>query len=164
MKTTPEVAELLHELMLRDLLASEVYHVQSVLLRDMGLLRLAAHFDHESLHERQHADWQLERLTYLEVPIDLSKRPQHVPMGNTAKSFLEGSLTMELGVAEKLRELCKAAMGDDEGTYVLAQRLLEETETDHIFWLRQQLTLIEQVGEENYLSQMSKPADVDANA
>ncbi len=162
MKTTPEVAELLHDLMLRDLLASEVYHVQAVLLRDMGLLRLAEHFEHESLHERQHADMQLERLTFLEVPIDLSKRPQHVPMGKTAKSFMEGSLQMELTVAAKLGELCRAAKGEDEGTYLLAQRLLEETETDHILWLEQQLTLIEQVGEENYLSQMSKPAEAQA--
>ncbi|MCR9161627.1 MAG: ferritin-like domain-containing protein [Nannocystaceae bacterium] len=162
MKTSPKVAELLHELMLRDLLASEVYHVQAVLLRDMGLLRLADHFEHESLHERQHADWQLERLTFLGVPIDLSKRPQHQPMGSTAKSFIEGSLKMELGVAKTLRELCEAAIGDDEGTYLLAQRLLEETETDHIYWLEKQLTLIEQVGEENYLAQMLEPADAGA--
>ncbi len=162
MKTTPEVADRLHELMLHDLMASEVYHVVAVVLRDQGLLRLAAQFEHESLHERQHADWQLERLTYLEVPIDLSKRPQHVPIGDTAKAFLEGSLKMEMGVAEKLRDLCKAAMTIDEGTYILAQRLLEETESDHIFWLEQQLSLIEQVGEQNYLAQMTQPADAPA--
>lgn len=155
MKTTPEVAELLHDLMLRDLLASEVYLVQAALLRDQGLLRLAAHFEHESLHERQHAGWQLERLTYLEVPIDLSKRPQHGALGSGAKAFIEGSLQMELGVADTLRKLCKAAMGVDEGTYLLAQRLLEETESDHIFWLEQQLTLIAQIGEANYLAQMA---------
>jgi len=163
MKTTPEVAELLHDLMLRDLLASEVYHVQAVLLRDQGVLRLAAHFEGESLHEREHADWQLERLTYLGVPIDLSKRPAHVALGTSAKAFMEGSLKMELEVAEKLRQLCKAAATVDEGTYQLAQRLLEETETDHIFWLEQQLSLIEQVGEENYLAQMVHAAE-DAGA
>jgi len=159
MKTTPEVAELLHELMLRDLLASEVYHVQAVLLRDQGLLHLAEHFEGESLHERLHADWQLERLTFLEVPIDLSKRPGHVPMGTTAKEFIEASLKMELGVADKLGKLCEAATNVDEGTLTLAQRLLEETETDHIFWLEQQLTLIDQVGEAQYLAQMTHAAE-----
>lgn len=145
--------------MLLDLLASEVYHVQAVLLRDQGLLRLAAHFDAESLHERQHADWQLERLCFLGVPIDLSKRPQHAPLGATAKDFIEGSLKMERSVADKLRQLCKASIHGDEGTYLLAQRLLEETESDHILWLEQQLTLIEQVGEKNYLAQMLRVAD-----
>lgn len=159
MKTTPEVAALLHELMLLDLMASEVYHVQAVLLRDQGLLRLAEHFEGESLHERQHADWQLDRLTFLGVPIDLSKRPQHVPMGSTAKDFIEGSLQMELSVASKLRLLCRASVNVDEGTYLLAQRLLEETESDHILWLEQQLTLIDQVGEQNYLAQMTRPVD-----
>jgi len=159
MKTTPEVAELLHDLMLRDLLASEVYHVQAVLLRDQGFMRLADHFEHESLHERQHADMQLDRLTFLGVPIDLSKRPPHQALGSTAKDFIEGSLKLEMGVADRLRALCQAAMTVDEGTYLLAQRLLEETESDHILWLEQQLTLIEQVGEQNYLAQMTKPAD-----
>ena len=159
MKTTAEVAALLHELMLRDLLASEVYHVHAVLLGDWGLGRLAEHFEHESLHERQHASLQLERLTYLDVPIDLSKRPQHARVGSSAKEILEQSLTMELGVAEKLRKLCAAAIHTDDGTRKLALKLLEETENDHILWLEQQLTLIEQMGEENYLAQMSKGGD-----
>lgn len=157
MKTTPEVAELLHELMLYDLLASEVYHVQAVLLRDWGLEGLAEHFEHESLHERQHADWQLERLAYLGVAIDLSRRPVHKALGTTAKQLLEGALQMELTVAHKLRELCSKAIHVDDGTHLLAQRLLKETEHDHILWLEQQLTLIEQVGEERYLAEMSRP-------
>lgn len=154
MKTTPEVGDLLHELMLYDLLASEVYHVHAVLMRDWGYERLADHFEHESLHERQHADKQLERLTYLEVPIDLSKRPQHVPLGKTPKKLFEDALNMELSVAEKLRKLCQLAIHVDDGTRVLALELLDETERDHILWLEQQLTLIEQVGEETYLAQM----------
>lgn len=163
-KTTPEVAKRLHELMLHDLLAAELYQVQAIVLRDWGFVRLADHFEHESLHEREHARWQLERLTYLEVPIDLSKRPAQGALGETPKQMLETSMSMELDVARKLRKLCTAATGVDEGTRTLAEKLLEETENDHILWLEQQLTLIEQVGLKHYLAQMSRPDDTEASS
>lgn len=154
MKTTPEVAELLHELMLYDLVASEVYHVQSVLLADWGYDELAAHFEHESLHEREHADRQLERLAYLGVEIDLSKRPTGAKVGNTPRACIEESLRMEMSVAAKLRELCARCTNHDEGTRLLAEELLEETETDHIWWLEQQLGHMDRIGEQKYLAEM----------
>lgn len=160
-KTSPEVAELAHELMLYDLVASETYLVYSMLLRDWGYGLLADHFEHESLHERQHATMQLERLTYLEVPIDLSKRPAAPPTPQTPRACLETSLAMEVEVAEKLGELCTRARSVDEGTRSLAERLLVETEMDHILWLKQQLGKMEQLGEAIYLAEMIRSQNAD---
>ncbi len=154
MKTTAEVARLALELALDDLVASETYLVYGMLLRDWGYDALADHFEHESLHERQHAKLQLERLTYLEVPVDLSRRPTPPPTPTSPRACLEASLAMEIRVAEKLGELCRRAASTDEGTRRLAETLLVETEMDHILWLKQQLTMIEQVGEGTYLAQM----------
>ncbi|MEN0065441.1 MAG: ferritin-like domain-containing protein [Myxococcota bacterium] len=155
MKTTQEVAELAHELMLEDLVASETYLVYAMLIRDWGYAALAAHFEHESLHERQHATLQLERLTYLDVPIDLSRRPASPPTPESPRACLEASLEMEVRVAEKLRELCvRCVASKDEGTRQLAETLLVETEMDHILWLEQQLRMIGQLGEAQYLAQM----------
>lgn len=156
-KTTPEVAELAHELMLEDLIASETYLLYAVMMRDWGYDKLADHFEHESQHERQHATWQLDRLAYLEVPIDLTRRPTPPPTPTSAKGCLETSLAMENGVAEKLRRLCALSAPHDGGTHRLAERLLVETETDHILWLKQQLGHIERVGEAVYLAEMIRP-------
>ncbi|MEM6930092.1 MAG: ferritin-like domain-containing protein [Myxococcota bacterium] len=154
MKTTPEIAKLAHELMLDDLGASETYLVYALLLRDWGYDSLADHFDHESQHERLHATMQIERLTYLEVPIDLSLRPASPPTPTKPRDCFEHSLEMEVRVAAKLRDLCALCEGHDEGTRALAEKLLVETEMDHILWLRQQLGQIERIGEGNYLGQM----------
>lgn len=162
MKTTPEIATLAHELLMDDLLASETYLLYGLLLRDWGYQRLAERFDHESLHERQHATLQIERLTYLDVPIDLSQRPTPAPTPTTPRGCIDASLAMEEAVAAKLRTLIARCREHDEGTRLLAETLLEETEMDHILWLRSQLDQIEQVGEARYLAHQIRPAGAQA--
>jgi len=161
MKTTAEIAQLAHELMLDDLVASETYLLYARLFRDWGYASLAERFEHESLHEREHASMQIERLTYLDVPIDLSRRPAPPPTPSTPRGCLEASLAMEESVAERLRELCARCESHDEGTRQLAERLLVETEMDHILWLEQQLGHMERVGEARYLAEMIRPSEAD---
>jgi bacterioferritin len=153
MKTTAAVAERLHELMLYDLLASEVYFIQAALFRNWGYSRLAEHLAHEAEHERLHAKKQLDRLLYLGVPVELGKRPT-ASVGGSPRECLSVGLEMERAVAAKLNQLCAACReGNDAGTRTLADELLEETEMDHILWLETQLRLIEQLGEQRYLAE-----------
>ncbi|MEM9624534.1 MAG: ferritin-like domain-containing protein, partial [Pseudomonadota bacterium] len=70
--------------------------------------------------------------------------------------MLQSDLNVELAVDQALKdaiELCENKQ--DYTTRTILQKLLDDTETDHIFWLSQQLGLIKKTGLENYLqSQM----------
>jgi bacterioferritin len=66
------------------------------------------------------------------------------------------NLGLELEVAAKLKEAiaCCESCGDYQSRETF-QKLLSDTEKDHIIWLETQLGLIDKIGVENYLqSQM----------
>ncbi len=152
-KSTPEVLSALHELMLYDMVASEVYLVQAALFRDWGYQTIADHLQHEADHERLHTQKQIDRLLYLGATIDLNQKPE-AKAGSTPVECFEIGLQMETLVAKKLNQLialCNAAA--DAGTRTLGDELLLDTEMDHILWLETQLRLISQVGEARYLAE-----------
>ncbi len=152
-KTSSEVLGALHELMLFDMIASEVYLVQAALFRDWGYNIIADHLQHEADHERLHTKMQIDRLLYLGGTIDLNQKPA-ARTGDSPVSCLEIGLEMETLVAKKLNELialCNSAA--DAGTRTLGDELLHDTEMDHILWLETQLRLIKQVGEARYLAE-----------
>ena len=70
--------------------------------------------------------------------------------------MLKNDLAAEYSVATSLRKII--AVCEEERDYVtraLLQELLNDTETDHIYWLEQHLGLIEKIGLPNYIqSQM----------
>ena len=73
-------------------------------------------------------------------------------VGNDVPSMLENDLALEHSVAGSLKDaisLCEKER--DFQTRQVLDRLLEDTEMDHAYWLEQQLGLIERMGLENYL-------------
>ena len=152
-KTSSEVLVALHELMLLDMVASEVYLVQAALFRDWGFNTVAEHLQHEADHERLHTQMQIDRLLYLGATIDLNQKPV-ARTGDSPITCFEIGLEMETLVAKKLNQLialCNEAA--DAGTRKLGDELLHDTEMDHILWLETQLRLIKQVGEGRYLAE-----------
>jgi bacterioferritin len=63
-------------------------------------------------------------------------------------------------VAESLRNIIEVCEQErDYVTRTLLEALLNDTETDHIYWLEQHLSLIDRIGLQNYVqSQMGTPA------
>jgi bacterioferritin len=153
MKGHPEILARLNELFVYDLGAMELYLIQARLLQDWGYVRLHERIRHEADDEREHVEALIERIVFLGGVPDLSKRPL-LTVGGSPKEMLEADLALELGVAKNLNEAIAICHREkDDGTRLVLEKLLHDTEMDHINWLETQLRLIQQLGIEAYLAE-----------
>ena len=80
-----------------------------------------------------------------------------INVGKTVPEMLQSDLDVELAVDAALKEAIKLC--EDSQDYVsreILEKLLDDTEVDHTWWLEKQLGLIDKIGLPNYLqSQMS---------
>jgi bacterioferritin len=131
------------------------YFIHSRMYHDWGLTKLFERIDHETDDEKGHASLLIERILFLEGVPDMVTR-DGLKIGSTVPEMLESDLRVEYAVDEALKDamaLCEAEK--DFVTRNMLQTLIDDTESDHAFWLEQQLRLIKMVGLENYLqSQM----------
>jgi bacterioferritin len=153
MKGKPAVVAKLNELLAGELSSMDVYLLQGRALGDWGYTKLSQRLVHESEDERKHADALIQRILFLEGEPNITARVPIVP-GKTPKEMLANDLGYELDVAKALNEAMRLCMSEgDNGSRALLEGLLSETESDHIFWLEQQLGLIEALGLEQYLAE-----------
>lgn len=153
MRGDQDVVNRLIHLLGYELASSELYLAQSRVLKDQGYERVAARLRHESDDERGHAEQLMERILYLGGVLDLSNRPAFA-IGTNAKEMFEGDLNYEKEVAKLLNELIALADSKlDAGTRLVLDKLLHDTEMDHILWLEAQLRIISDVGIQNYLAE-----------
>ena len=76
-------------------------------------------------------------------------------VGADVQEMLERDLELELDVARHLNEvIARCVAAGDNGTRVILDKLLVDTEEDHIRWLEAQLQEIGDVGLANYLAEM----------
>ena len=138
-------------LLAAELTAMDQYFVHSRMYADWGLVKLHERLAHEFDDEKGHAEALIERILFLEGIPDLSTR-EPLKVGKDVPSMLENDLALEYSVAGSLKEaisLCEKER--DFQTRQVLDKLLQDTEMDHAYWLEQQLGLIERMGLENYL-------------
>ena len=118
--------------------------------KDWGLRELAEHEYHESIDEMKHADDLVERILFLEgLPNrqDLGK----LMIGENPREMLECDLKLEHVAHADLK--AAVAYCEEVRDYIsrdLVQSILD-AEEEHIDWLETQLSLMDRVGEQNYL-------------
>ena len=155
MKGKQNIIDALNGLLVYELTAMDQYFVHSRMYEDMGLTKLYERIDHEFDDEKGHAAVLIERILFLEGTPDLSKR-DGLNIGKTVPEMLQSDLDIEYGVQKALKQTM--ALCEQEQDYVTRDQLLvllDDTETDHAYWLEKQLRLIKLTGLENYLqSQM----------
>lgn len=160
MKINDKTVELLNELLAGELTAVDQYLAHAEIYDDLGLGKLAAHTLHESEHEREHARAMIQRILQLEGRPDLSKRHE-INMQTDVVAMLKADLDVEYSVMEHLRAAVSAC--EEIKDYVTRDMLvaqLDDTETDHAYFLEKQLRLIGQIGLPNYMqSQMGDVND-----
>jgi bacterioferritin len=103
----------------------------------------------------QHADRVIQRILYLEGHPNLQKLGK-LEIGETVLEQLQSDLALEKRAIPVLNagvELCRVK--GDNGTAELLEEILVDEE-EHADWLEAQLTLVEQVGVQNYLAQQVK--------
>ena len=155
MKGNKKVITALNALLADELAARDQYFIHSRMLSEWGLARAAERIAHEMEDETQHADALIRRILFLEgVP---AMSPSKLTVGKDLPDIFTKDLAVEMVVVKNLREaiaLCEAEQ--DYVTREILEKMLDDTEEDHAYWLEQQLGLIKMVGLQNYLqSQMA---------
>ena len=154
MQGNSKVVDCLVELLRGELAARDQYFLHSRQYEDLGLPKLFERINHEMEEETQHADAILRRILFLEGVPDM--RPLPLNPGADVPAMLRSDLELEYKVQKDLADAI--ALCEQEQDYVSRDMLLaqqKDTEEDHMYWLEQQLGLIERIGLSNYLqSQM----------
>jgi bacterioferritin len=155
MKGKKPVLKQLQKLLNGELAARDQYFAHSRMYQDWGLHKLYERIDHEMQEEIEHADALINRMLFLETQPDFSQ-PDKVRIGADVSEMLNNDLEVEYEVTTLLKKsiaICEEQQ--DYETREILEKLLDDTEMDHAYWLEQQLGLIEKVGLKNYLqSQM----------
>jgi bacterioferritin len=149
-QSTPEIIELLNDVLTAELTAVNQYFVHAKMQSNWGYQRLAEKGREESIGEMKHAEELIERILYLEGVPNM-QRLYPVKVGETVPEQLRAELDTEKEAIARLTtgiEQCRRA---DEGTRLLLEHILADEE-EHADWLETQLYLIESLGEGLYLN------------
>ena len=145
-----DIIKLLNTVLTNELTAVNQYYLHARMLQNWGLERMGKVVYEESIEEMKHADKLIKRVLFLDgLPNmqDLHKLAIGENIGEVFKADLSlelnGRTTLVAGVAQ-----CEAAR--DFVTREILVSILEDTE-DHIDFLETQLTLLNSLGEQNYL-------------
>ena len=151
MKGNSEVVQHLNTLLANEQTAFSQYLLNSQLLKNWGLAKMAATEREEAFEEVGHAEQLIERILYLEgTPKVEGGRPAQV--GGGVREILQHNLELEVtGIADLREGIAAAERGKDAVSRELMVKILtdEEHHEDH---LTTQLELIEKVGLENYIA------------
>ena len=155
MKGNKRVLKQLQKLLNGELAARDQYFAHSRMYRDWGLHKLYERINHEMEEETEHADALIERMLFLETQPDFSQQDK-VRIGTKVTEMLKNDLEVEYEVDALLKKaigVCEEEQ--DYETREILEKLLDDTEMDHAYWLEKQLGLIGKIGLKNYLqSQM----------
>lgn len=152
MKGHDQVIQLLNDVLTAELTAINQYWIHARMCENWGYARLWEKVRAESLGEMKHADRIVERILYLEGVPNL-QRLGKVNVGQTVKEQFRLDLEVEKAAIKALNVGIETSRSlGDNGTRELLESILEGEE-EHANWLEAQLTLIDQVGEANYLAQ-----------
>ena len=150
MKGNSDVIRHLNKILYNELVAINQYFLHAKMYKDMGLTELAEHEYHESIDEMKHADDLVERILFLEGLPNLQDLGK-LMIGENPREMLECDLKLEHVAHADLK--AAVAYCEEVRDYIsrdLVQSILD-AEEEHIDWLETQLSLIDRVGEQNYL-------------
>jgi bacterioferritin len=152
MKGNEKVTEALNELLTLELTVINQYFLHSKMCQDWGYPRLAARFRAVSREEMDDAEEIIDRILFLDGVPNM-QRLGPVTIGQHVPEQLQIQLEAERQALELLAKGIAVSdeAGDKASREFFAARLQEEE--NHVNWLETQLSLLEQVGEANYLAQ-----------
>ena len=152
MKGKPEVIEVLAKMLKEELGAISEYFIHAEMCESWGYKKLSDHTKKESINEMKHAEKLIERILFLEGTPNLNDMPKFV-VGRDVKSQFENDLALEKNaVAEYNAAVAAAREAGDNASAELLKILLADEE-DHVDYLEEQLSLIDNIGIQNYLAQ-----------
>ncbi|CAN5200149.1 bacterioferritin [soil metagenome] len=156
MKGNPQIIAELNKLLKNELTAINQYFLHARMMKHWGFDRLGKKIYEESIGEMKHADTLMQRILLLDGLPNLQDLGR-LSIGETVGECLKADLQLES--AARIDVVAAIARCEAEKDYVsreIAVRILEDAE-EHIDFLETEISLIEKVGEQNYLqSQMGE--------
>ncbi len=150
MKGDAKVIEYLNKALYNELTAINQYFLHAKMLKNWGFKELAEHEYKESIDEMKHADKLSERILFLDGLPNFQALGK-LRIGETPREILECDLALEQEALPPLREAI--AYCESVAEYVSRQLFVDilDSEEEHIDWLETQLSVIDRIGEPNYL-------------
>ena len=150
MQSTPEIIELLNDVLTAELTAINQYFIHYKMQENWGYKRLAEKGKQESFGEMKHAEELIERILYLDGVPNM-QRLGPVKVGETVPEQLKAELDTEKEAITRLAAGIEQCRRTDEGTRLLLEQILDDEE-DHADWLETQLSIIADIGDGLYLN------------
>lgn len=152
MKGKPEVIEALAKMLKEELGAISEYFIHAEMCESWGYKKLSEHTKKESINEMKHAEKLIERILFLEGTPNLNDMPK-LNVGKDVKAQFANDLALEkAAVAEYNAAIAACRKAGDNASADLLQVILEDEE-EHVDFLEEQVSLIENIGIQNYLAQ-----------
>ncbi|MEV6970753.1 bacterioferritin [Hamadaea sp. NPDC051192] len=155
MQGDARVIEFLNEQLTAELTAINQYWLHYRMQENWGFTKLAKYTRHESIDEMKHADRLAERILFLEALPNFQKLfPLRI--GETVKEQFKCDMKVEEEAIERLRRGIEymRSVGDVTSANIFEDIL--EDEEHHIDYLETQLDLIETLGEQLYLQNVTE--------
>ncbi|MGH8974949.1 MAG: bacterioferritin [Acidimicrobiia bacterium] len=150
MQSSPEIIELLNDVLTAELTAINQYFIHAKMQDNWGYKRLAEKGREESFGEMKHAEALIERILYLEGVPNM-QRLGTVRVGETVTEQITLELETEKDAITRLAAGIEQCRRTDEGSRLLLETILSDEE-EHADWLETQLELVRQLGEGLYLN------------
>jgi bacterioferritin len=151
MKGNEKVIIALNKALQEELTAISEYFIHAEMCENWKYENLSEYLKKLSKVEMKHAERLIERILFLEGTPNMAG-PLVLKIGKTVKEQLENDLSLELGAVKSYNDSAKLARADgDNGTAELFTANLKDEE-EHTDWLEAQLSLINKIGYERYLS------------
>ena len=163
MKGDPAIIRTLNAVLTNELTAVNQYFLHARMFESWGFHHLGKIVYEESIGEMKHADKLIKRVLFLDGLPNLQDLHK-LKIGESVRECLGADLALELGGRQTLIDgvkLCESS-GDFVSREILMQ-ILSDTE-EHIDFLEAQLSLMEAMGEQNYLQSAMKEIQTDSSA
>jgi len=152
MKGDPKVIEALNLILTGELTAINQYFLHARMCKNWGYERIANIVHKESIDEMKHAQSLTDRVLFLDGIPNLQKLGK-LNIGESVPEQFASDLRLEHEALTNLKSAIKICFeAADHTSRELLEHILEEEE-NHIDWLETQLSLIKEVGKENYLAE-----------
>ena len=152
MHGNPQVIEILNEVLTNELTAVNQYFLHARMQKNWGFTKLGAYTYDESIDEMKHADQLVERILFLEGHPNV-QRLDPIRIGESVPEQFGADLAVEVHAVDALRRgivICQETA--DTVSRLLLESILA-SEEEHIDYLETQISLVQSLGEAQYLSQ-----------
>jgi len=161
MKGKPAVLDVLSDALKEELGAINQYFLHSEMCENWGYDRLSELIKKQAIGEMKHAEILIERILFLEGLPNMADLPK-LNIGKEVKQQLENDLALEVSaVADYNQAVATCQKAGDNATADMLKEILKDEE-EHVDFLETQLSLIKDLGLENYLlEQMGEEEEED---